>query len=512
MEIARNRLKLFYHLHQMVSANDAQNSQNNNGRGNGKIKNSLSEDKSFHVNYYSKLFCDTQNIDKIILLIYCLAIMYKGNFRSGGNASKSAGGFSRGPSKSGFGGASRFNGTRSSNYGANSSRGNRFGAPGRSGGGRFGGRGFKGGQRIDISRFINKAIVTEEAGHYVPEHSFTSFLIDERLKQNILTKGYTEPTPIQDRIIPYILKGNDVVGIANTGTGKTAAFLIPLINKIIVSPKEQVLVVVPTRELALQINDELKGFAKNLKIFSVCCVGGASIGRQISELRYQNSFIIGTPGRLKDLIERKHINLAHFKTAVLDEADRMLDMGFVNDMRYMLSKMPAERHTLFFSATVSRAIDGLIKEFLREPITISVKTQDTPKSVDQDIIRVAQNTTKLDVLHDLLVKPEFNKVLIFGRTKHGVEKLSKTLFERGFKAESIHGNKNQARRQRSLAMFKEGKTQVLVATDVAARGLDIVGVSHVINFDIPATYDDYVHRIGRTGRAGKKGKALTFVE
>ncbi len=431
---------------------------------------------------------------------------FKGNSGAGGARGGSRGGFNA--ERSRFSPASR----SGSPVGGFRGQGGFRGGPAR-----FGGRGggFSGkprfGQRIDISKFINKAVATEEVGVYIPEHSFSDFAIDARLKANITAKGYKDPMPIQDRTIPYILKGNDVVGVANTGTGKTAAFLIPLINKILGNPKEQVLIVVPTRELAQQIDDELKGFTRGLKLFSVCCVGGASISRQISELRYKNNFIIGTPGRLKDLIERGYIKLADFKTAVLDEADRMLDMGFVNDMRFMLTKMPKPRHTLFFSATVSREIDGLIKEFLHEPITVSVKTRDTSKDVEQDIIRVTQNTTKLDMLHDLLIKPEFSKVLIFGRTKHGVEKLSQVLVERGFKAESIHGNKNQSRRMRALAEFKTGKMQVLVATDVAARGLDIAGVSHVINYDIPATYDDYVHRIGRTGRAGKRGKALTFI-
>ncbi len=435
--------------------------------------------------------------------------MNSGNFIKPniGGANRNRGGFSGGHRASH--GAGNYGGRP---FGRNSFRGAR--KPFRGGGFRGGKKdyGRRGGERIDISRFVNKAVVTEEAGRYVPEHAFDGVSIDARLKQNIIAKKYAEPTPIQDRAIPHILKGQDIVGVANTGTGKTAAFLIPLINKVLANPRERVLIVVPTRELALQINEELKGFARGLKIFSVCCVGGTSIGRQISELRYGNNFVIGTPGRLKDLVERRHIQLDTFRTLVLDEADRMLDMGFVNDMRFVLSGMPSPRHILFFSATVSRAIDGLIKEFLHEPITISVKTRDTAKDVDQDIIRVAQNTTKLDMLHDLLIKPEFSKVLVFGRTRHGVERLSKTLAERGFKAESIHGNKNQSGRQRALAAFKEGRTQVLVATDVAARGLDIADVSHVINFDIPATYADYVHRIGRTGRAGKKGKALTFVE
>jgi ATP-dependent RNA helicase RhlE len=377
-------------------------------------------------------------------------------------------------------------------------------------GGRPRGRGM--GNYIDPNKFINKAVITEEVAHFQPEHNFTDFIIDERLKVNIIKKGYVSPTPIQDKAIPHILKGLDLVGIANTGTGKTAAFLIPLIHKVLSQPKENILIVVPTRELALQIEEELRGFVPGMQLSSVSCVGGAPIGSQIRALRYRNEFVIGTPGRIKDLIERKCLNLSHFKTVVLDEADRMLDMGFVNDMRFMMNLMPKNRHTLFFSATTSPEVNGLIKEFLNNPISISVKTQDTSKNVDQDVVRVNRGENKLDVLHSMLIQPDFGKVLIFGRTKHGVEKLTDLLIGRGFKAESIHGNKNQSGRQRSLKLFKEGKVQILVATDVAARGLDISDVSHVINFDIPATYEDYVHRIGRTGRAGKKGKALTFIE
>lgn len=373
--------------------------------------------------------------------------------------------------------------------------------------GRFGGRN----QRIDISKFINKAVITETAEYFIPEHKFSEFEIDSRLKTNILSKGYDLPTPIQDKTIPHILRGSDIVGIANTGTGKTGAFLIPLIQKVLINKKEKILIIVPTRELAMQIDQEFRSFSRNLKIFSVCCVGGAPIGRQISELRYYNNFIIGTPGRLKDLIERKKINFLEFNTVVLDEADRMLDMGFINDIKFIMSRMPKKRHTLFFSATISREIEGLIKDFLHEPISISVKTGDTAKNVDQDIVRIS-NGSKIETLHNLLKGVEFSKVLIFGRTKFGVEKLSKILIERGFKAESIHGNKNLNRRKKALDLFKNSRVQILVATDVAARGLDIPDVSHVINYDLPAVYDDYIHRIGRTGRGNKKGKALTFIE
>ncbi|MFA5652062.1 MAG: DEAD/DEAH box helicase [Candidatus Paceibacterota bacterium] len=400
--------------------------------------------------------------------------------------------FSRGNGRPSFGGGSRFGGNR-----------------GGRGGNSFG-RGRNTGSDIHFSKFINKAVITEEVAEFVPEHLFKDFNIDDRIKANIFAKGYSTPTPIQDKIIPHVLRGVDVVGIANTGTGKTAAFLIPLINKVLLNPKEEILIVVPTRELAQQIDEELKSFTAGMKIYSVCCVGGAPIGRQISMLKYWNNFVIGTPGRLKDLVNRRVLNLKPFSTIVLDEADRMLDMGFIADMKLIMSQMSAKRHTLFFSATISREVEGLIKIFLNNPVTISVKTGDTAKCVDQDVVRLC-GKEKIDVLHELLNNPELSKVLIFGRTKHGVERLSRTLNERGFKADSIHGDKNQSARQRALSKFKDEHVKILVATDVAARGLDIPDVTHVINYDVPATYEDYVHRIGRTGRANKKGKALTFI-
>jgi superfamily II DNA/RNA helicase len=369
----------------------------------------------------------------------------------------------------------------------------------------------RGGERIDVSKFINKAVVEETATVFAPVHTFADFNIRPELKDAIVKKGYELPTPIQDQAIPAVLNGSDVLGIANTGTGKTGAFLIPLINKVRLNHREQILVVVPTRELAIQIESELKGLSTGMKIYSVCVVGGASMREQIRQLRYEYNFIIGTPGRLKDLIEQKMITLSEFNTVVLDEADRMLDMGFITDVREMMKALPKNRQTLFFSATLSSEIEKLIHEFLREPVRISVKKGDTAKSVHQDVVRVHRDT-KLDTLHDLLVQPEFKKVLVFGRTKRGVQKLSEKLLERNIKAESIHGNKSHPQRQRALGKFKDNHAQVLVATDVAARGLDIADVTHVINYDLPETYDDYVHRIGRTGRGGKKGKALTFIE
>lgn len=367
-------------------------------------------------------------------------------------------------------------------------------------------------QKISIDRFINKNVVVQKAEVFVSTHQFQDFNIDQRLKTNILAKGYKTPTPIQDKIIDYVLQGLDVVGVADTGMGKTGAFLIPLIQKVLLSPREKVLIVVPTRELATQINQEFKSFSRGINICSVCCVGGSFIGRQISELKnYRNDFIIGTPGRLKDLIQRKIINLSAFSTIVLDEADRMLDMGFIADIRLFMGLMSSKRHALCFSATMPREIALLVDRFLNKPVTVFAKTGDTPENIYQDIVRVS-GSGKIGTLCNLLAKDEFRKVLIFGRTKHGVERLYKNLVRYGFKANSIHGNKSYVSRLRSLELFKKDHINILVATDVAARGLDIPDVSHVINYDVPATYNDYVHRIGRTGRINKRGVALTFVE
>ncbi len=407
--------------------------------------------------------------------------------RSGGGGGGFGGG-SRGGSRSGGTGA--FAGGRSRNQG--------------------GGRG-RGGESIDVSRFVNKSVVIEEVKTYIPTHQFADFAIEDSLKKNIENKGYKIPTAIQDRAIPDVLQGRDVIGIANTGEGKTAAFLIPLINKMIKNPTAKVLVMVPTRELALQIDEEFMGFARSLQIYSVLLVGGASIGMQIERLRRKVRMVIGTPGRIKDLIERRELDLSGFENLVLDEADRMLDMGFLPDIKAIIANLPRERHTLYFSATFSREIETLAATLLREPIKISVKTHDTSKNVEQDIIRVKSREEKFGQLCALLGQKGFGKVLIFGKTKHGVEKLGMMLNKEGFKTASIHGNKSQPQRQQALKAFKDEKVQVMVATDVAARGLDIPNVTHVINYEVPQTYDDYVHRIGRTGRAGKHGVALTFI-
>ncbi|MBI4088762.1 DEAD/DEAH box helicase [Candidatus Kaiserbacteria bacterium] len=398
--------------------------------------------------------------------------------------------------------------------------GNRF--PSRGGYGRpqrsFGGRGKRGGfgsfgeTEAEIAKFTNKTVVTTSEPVFVAEHTFSDFDINPHLKKNVLARRYESPTPIQDKAIPHALLGQDVVGLAETGTGKTAAFLIPLIDKVMKQKGERVLIMAPTRELAVQIEKELAGFARGLGFRGMVAVGGASIGPQISQLKYNPAFVIGTPGRLKDLMERKALDLSGFGTVVLDEADRMLDMGFIDDMRFILGKMRRERHTLFFSATMGKEIQRLIGDFLTSPVVISVKRHDAPTSIHQDVIRIPYGKDKFEMLAELLQDREFSRVLVFGRTKFGVEKLAKALSRRHIHAESIHGNKTQGARIRALEAFKKGRVSVLVATDVAARGLDIPAVSHVINYDLPSTYEDYIHRIGRTGRAHARGKALTFVQ
>lgn len=367
------------------------------------------------------------------------------------------------------------------------------------------------GQKIDTSRFINKAKERLEETDFTPQHSFSDFSIAHELKENITNKGYNSPTPIQDQAIEPALAGRDIIGIANTGTGKTAAFLIPLIHKVFHDRTQRVLIVTPTRELAVQITDEFKSFTTGMGLYSTLCIGGVSILGQIKEIRKNPHFIIGTPGRLKDLIQEHNLNLGFCNNVVLDEVDRMVDIGFIKDIKYLISLLPRNRQSLFFSATISSEIREIIDTFVNNPVTVSVKTQETSDHVKQDIVKV-NGKNKIDTLVELLYQEEFQKVLIFGRTKWGVQKLSDILIKRGFKAAPIHGNKSQGQRQRALNQFKNNEIQILLATDVVSRGLDIDNVTHVINYDQPATYDDYVHRIGRTGRANKHGVALTFVE
>jgi len=377
-----------------------------------------------------------------------------------------------------------------------------------------GGGNFGGGRRIksfDPSQIVNLPPVVSDAPDYVATHQFSDFAISDSIKRNIEVKGYKTPTPIQDQAIPPILEGRDLIGMANTGTGKTAAFLIPLIEKVLQDRNQQVLIVTPTRELATQIRDEFYTFSNGLNMFSALLIGGSNMWRQKEELRRNPNFVIATPGRLEDHIRSRSINLGYFGSVVLDETDRMVDVGFIQNIRNIISMLPRDRQSLFFSATLDARVAGILKSFVYNPVTVSVKTQDITTNIKQEVVRVAMPNTKIEELHKLLIQKEFEKVLIFGRTKFGVQKLSDDLTDRGFKAGAIHGNKNQSQRARVLDSFKRDYIQILIATDVASRGLDIPNVSHVINYDLPESYEAYIHRIGRTGRADKKGVALTFV-
>lgn len=366
---------------------------------------------------------------------------------------------------------------------------------------------------IDPNKFVNKASDKQASPVYVAKHQFVDFPFSKELQDNIAKKGYRTPSAIQDQTIGHILKGKDVIGLANTGTGKTAAFLLPTIDKLLKDKRPfSTIILAPTRELAQQIDEQFSAFSSGLGLRSVQLVGGSNIGRQMAILRRKPHVIIATPGRLMDLIARKEVPLQGVKTLILDEADRMLDMGFVNDIRKIVLGLPEDRQTLFFSATITPRVNQLTKEFLRDPETVSVVTASTSEHVDQNVIEVGPQDDKMDKLFSLLGDDSLDKVLIFGKTKYGVQRLSDNLCKRDIGSVAIHGNKSQSQRQRALKTFKDGEARIMVATDVAARGLDIPNVSHVINFDQPATYEDYVHRIGRTGRGDATGIAWTFVE
>jgi superfamily II DNA/RNA helicase len=367
---------------------------------------------------------------------------------------------------------------------------------------------------IKTVEYSKKTQIEEKATEteYIAQYSFDDFEINAGLKQNIARKGYKTPSPIQDQAIPYILEGRDLIGIANTGTGKTAAFLIPLINKVHKDKNQKVFIVAPTRELADQIFSEFKQLASGLNLYGALVTGGSSMRVQISELRRNPSFIIGTPGRLKDLVQKHYIRLGEFNNVVLDETDRMVDIGFVNEIKFFISLLPQKRQSLFFSATVAKKVQEILTAFVTNPIQIDVKRSDTAVNITQGLVRVSGSTEKkVDTLCDLLVNESFNKVIVFGNSKWGVQKLANELVSRGLKADAIHGNVRQSKRRSILEKFKKDEIDVLLATDVAARGLDIKNVSHVINYEMPMTYEDYIHRIGRTGRADKTGVALTFV-
>jgi superfamily II DNA/RNA helicase len=359
---------------------------------------------------------------------------------------------------------------------------------------------------INPSRFIQSAKLETEL-EYKPTHSFSDFEVDSIIHENLSRKNFTFPTAIQDQTIPHGLSGKDIVGIANTGTGKTAAFAIPLLHKLMSDKNSAALIMAPTRELAQQIEEECRSIAKGSGIHGAILIGGVSMGPQLKDLRMNPQIVIGTPGRIKD-----HATQGRFNIIVLDEVDRMLDMGFINDITHILNRTAPKKQSFFFSATLDSRVKTIIEGFSSDPVHIIVKTGDTSSNVEQNIITYMGKEEKIKKLHDLLIQDGVTKILVFDDTHRSVEKLSKELELRGFETDAIHGGKSQAQRQRALKRFKDNQVKVLVATDVAARGIDVVDITHVVNYSTPQTYGDYVHRIGRAGRAGRLGYALTFIE
>ncbi|MDB5170818.1 MAG: putative box helicase domain protein [Candidatus Saccharibacteria bacterium] len=386
-------------------------------------------------------------------------------------------------------------------------QGNRGGGGGR---GRSGGGNKRRGEYIDPARFVQAAKPIEET-QYEAKHRFADFEVASIIHDNLTAKGYEFPSAIQDQTIPMALEGHDMIGIANTGTGKTAAFGIPIAHALITRQNAKALIVAPTRELAQQIEDEMRSIGKGGGFTGALLIGGTGMGSQLRDLRNKPRIVIGTPGRIKDHMERGTLKLDQFNMVVLDEVDRMLDMGFVNDVSSILDEMNPIRQSFFFSATMDPRVQGLIRTFSKDPQTVSVKSGDSSQNVNQDIVRASGTSEKMAKLHDILLDEKVGKVIVFDETQRSVERLSNELIARGFSADAIHGGKSQGQRQRALDSFKASRTKILVATDVAARGIDVADISHVINFSQPQSYQDYVHRIGRAGRAGKIGHALTFV-
>src|SRR5260221_2290233 len=365
---------------------------------------------------------------------------------------------------------------------------------------------------LDHRLFEKKAKPLTEA-RYESHRKIQDLPVDARIKNNLIAKGYLQPTEIQDRTLEAILTDNDLMGIAQTGTGKTGAFLIPVVHKLIGTKAAfQVLVVVPTRELAVQVEQEYKSIVKGLSMNSACFIGGTSVGRDLAILRQPVHLVIGTPGRLTGLARQGALRFGNFTTLILDEFDRLLDMGFSRDIQFIVKAMHNRKQTILFSATEEKNQRKLIDELLRKPIEVHIsKGNVTGDHIDQEIVRVGAGESKMEILLNMVRDRSFQKVIVFAETKRGVSTVRKTLHQSWIKVDEIHGNKSQNYRLKALNDFKSGRIQVLIATDVAARGLDISEVTHVINYQQPRDFDSYIHRIGRTGRAGKGGKAFTFV-
>ncbi len=349
--------------------------------------------------------------------------------------------------------------------------------------------------------------------------SFENLKLIEPILKALRTEGYTSPTPIQEQAIPVLLEGKDLLGVAQTGTGKTAAFAIPIIQKLFIEKQEgerrggiRALIITPTRELAIQIGESFAAYGKHTGLKHLVVFGGVSQGSQTNALKTNIDVLVATPGRLLDLMDQKFIHLHLIRFFVLDEADRMLDMGFIHDVKKIVAKLPPKRQTLFFSATMPPEISNLANTILNNPIRVeATPVSSTAERVEQGIYYVEKNDKKSLLIH-LLKDPAIKSVLVFTRTKHGADKVAKELTKVHIKADAIHGNKSQNARQKALSNFKSGQIRVLVATDIAARGIDVDNLTHVINFEIPNIPETYVHRIGRTGRAGASGIALSFCD
>ena len=343
------------------------------------------------------------------------------------------------------------------------------------------------------------------------EVAFRDFNLHPKLQSKLDEAGFTTPTRIQSESIPVAIKGTDIIGLSNTGSGKTLAFLIPLLHKFLHEPKgNKALIVAPTRELALQIEEGLLKLEIGLR--SACCIGGADIRLQKKKLARRPHFVIGTPGRLLDLERGGSLDFGEFNHIVLDEVDKMFDMGFINDIEFILSKLPRDNQALFFSATIDAKGERIISQNMTNPVFVDTRENATHSNIEQNVVKFKSSDDKMQYLVDLLGKKEMKKVIIFSHMKAHVDRISDTLYKYGIRSESLHGDKSQSQRQRSVNRYKKGKTKIIVATNVAARGLDIDDVTHVINYELPLTQDEYIHRIGRTGRGGKSGVAYTFVD
>ena len=348
--------------------------------------------------------------------------------------------------------------------------------------------------------------------------SFESLGLDGALLRAIDDQGYTQPTPIQQQAIPVVLQGKDLLAAAQTGTGKTAGFTLPLLqrlsahgSKASASKQPRALVLVPTRELAAQVGDSVETYGRYLSLRSAVIFGGVKINPQIEALRRGVDILVATPGRLLDHVQQRTLDLSRIEILVLDEADRMLDMGFIHDIRKVLALLPADRQNLLFSATFSNEIRTLADKLLNAPVSVDVAPRNTAAETVRQVVHPVDKARKRELLSHLIGRQNWRQVLVFTRTKHGANRLAKQLLSDGLSAEAIHGNKSQGARTRALAGFKQGTVRVLVATDIAARGLDIDQLPHVVNFELPNVAEDYVHRIGRTGRAGKEGEAMSLV-